>query len=679
MDIKKLSLNTILNSENLAEEFSEEERNKIALHVKEGYDMDVQSRKEWEDRMDKAMKLALQVAEEKTFPWPKCANIKFPLITIAAIQYSSRAYAALVPDYRVVKMRVVGQDPNNEKHVRAESIAQHMSYQLLEQDEGWQEDHERLLISQSIMGSAFKKSYFDSYKGHNVSEMVHSWDLVVDYYARSIETASRVTHVLYRTPNEIKERMRGGIFIEFDLESSYETTSADQTRDEVRGRTRPANDPSASQMLLEQHNWMDLDQDGYAEPYVVTYHVGTGKLVRIVRRFEGDNILYRKNRVCCITPHQYFTKYGFIPSPDGGFYDLGFGALLGPINESVNTAVNQLFDAGTMANTGGGFLGRGIRMRGGKLSFKPNEWKKLEISGDDIRKNIFPLPIRDPSQVLFQLLGLLIQYGERIGSVSDLMVGESPGQNQPATTSMAVLDQGMKVFTGIFKRTFRYMTEEFRKLFILNQKFLNPEEYYDILDKNQQDEQGIVYLDDYKKGDPKDIRPAADPEMVADSQRLLQAEALAQRAASVPGYNQALVEKKYLEAMKIQDIDQVFPLDEQGNPKIPPPPNPEVQTKMAELEFEREKFQWTQHKDIATLEMEGAKLDAEIQKLESTAILNAAKAESEQSGPQLEQLKLFIENIKSQRENITQQLGVLHGMARLEASSGNGANAEVAS
>ena len=668
MDIKHLKLEKILQSENLAEEFDNTDLNRIAAVVKSGYETDVNSRKEWEERMESAMKLALQVMEEKTFPWPKCANVKFPLITIAALQFSSRAYPALISDNRVVKTRVIGADPDGSKLARAEAISQHMSYQILEEDEAWEEEMDRLLIAIPIMGCAFKKSYFDSYKGHNVSECVHAWDLVVDYFARSIDTAARITHVIYRTPNEIKERMRGGSFLEFDIkQADLQQTPVEQTRNEIRGRT-PSNDSNASHRLLEQHVWLDLDGDDYDEPYVVTYHDPTGKICRIIRRFENEDVVFRGTRVVRIKPHRYFTKYGFIPSPDGGFYDLGFGALLGPINETVNTNINQLIDAGTMATTGGGFLGRGIRIKGGKLSFAPNEWKKVEQTGDDLRKHIIPLPVREPSGVLFNLLGLLIQYGERISSVTDMMAGENPGQNQPATTSMAVLDQGMKIFSGIFKRIYRSMKEEFRKLYILNQRFLEPQQYFEIMDTG---ETGEIALDDYRSGDPNDIKPAADPNMIADSQRLLQAEALSARSMSVPGYNQSAVEKRYLEAMKIQDINEVYPTDEQGQPVIPAPPNPEIQTTMAELEFEREKFQFEQMEKISRLEMDGLKLDAEIMKIESTAILNMAKAEGEEAGRQFDQYKADLENMKSSRENLTKQIEAMYGLAKLEASTRN--------
>ena len=175
------------------------------------------------------------------------------------------------------------------------------------------------------------------------------------------------------------------------------------------------------------------------------------------------------SKVQSITPEQYFTKYPFIPSPDGGFYDLGFGILLGPLNESINTIINQLVDAGTMANTAGGFFSRSVKLRGGNTAFNPLEWKHVDSTGDDLRKGIVPLPVREPSQVLFTLMQLLINYGERIGGAVDILTGQNPGQNTPAETTRTMAEQGMKIFNGIYKRTYRSLKLEFRKIYRLNQ------------------------------------------------------------------------------------------------------------------------------------------------------------------------------------------------------------------
>jgi chaperonin GroES len=649
-----LKLETILSSDNLADELTEEQRQHIAGKVVEGYVIDRNSRSEWEDRMESAIKLALQITEKKTFPWQNASNVKFPLVTIAALQFSSRAYPALITDNRVVKMRVIGSDQDGSKASRAERISQHMSYQVLEEDESWEEETDKLLITIPIMGCAYKKSYFDSSLGHNVSSCINPFDLVMDYYSRSVDTASRVTHTIYRTPNEIKERMREGKWLEFDIShTEHSSDSIEETRKEIRGTKEGQNDPSASQIILEQHCWLDLDGDDYSEPYVVTVHKATGKLLRIIRRFEQQDITYRKDRIVKIKAHNYFTQYGFIPSPDGGCYYLGFGVLLGPVNESVNTIINQLVDAGTLSNLQSGYLGRGIRLKGGNATFRPGEWKKVENTGDDLRKNIFPLPVREPSQVLFQLLGLLISYGERIGSVSDMMVGENPGQNQPATTSMAVLEQGLKVFSGIFKRIHRSLKEEFRKLFTLNQKFLQLEEYFEVLDTGDQEK---VTLTDYQEGDPKDVRPASDPNMIADSQLLMQAEAISQRSMTVSGYNPVEVEKLYLRAMKIPNADLLYPLNEEGKPAIEPPPDKELQTTLAELEIEKERLGLDRTTQSIELEMKFAKLEAEIEEIETRSILNLAKAEAAEEGIQLDQYKAKLETLKEHRETIKQKI-----------------------
>ena len=225
--------------------------------------------------------------------------------------------------------------------------------------------------------------------------------------------------------------------------------------------------------MIEQHLYLDLDGDGYQEPYVAIVHKASKQLLRLVPRFFTSSIEFSKDdKILSIKAEQYFTKYPFIPSPDGGFYDLGFGVLLGPLNSSINTIINQLIDAGTMANTAGGFLGRGIKIKGGNSSFAPNEWKPVESSGDDLRKSIVPLPVREPSQVLFTLLSLLINYGERIGGSVDILVGQNPGQNTPAETSRTMAEQGMKIFSGIFKRTYRSLRDEFRKQYRLNHLYL---------------------------------------------------------------------------------------------------------------------------------------------------------------------------------------------------------------
>ena len=569
-----LTIDEIVKSPNLADKFSEDDLRKIGLVVYDDWMADSLSRSEWEDRTADSMKLAMQVAEEKSFPWAGASNVKFPLITIAALQYQARAYPALINGTQIVKARVIGTDPTGEKANRASRISQFMSYQVLEEDVQWEENMDKALLIQAIVGCAFKKSYFDTFLKHNVSELVLAKDLYIPYYAESMEKASRISHLLYLSRNELIQRERQRIFLKaptLDSESGSLSNALEDLQEEATGMVKPPEDSSTPYILIEQHRYLDLDNDGYEEPYIVTIHKDSQKVARIVARFHSSDVQYtRRNNtkeVLYIEGQQYFTKYPFIPSPDGGIYDMGFGVLLGPLNESINTLVNQLVDSGTLSNTAGGFLGRGVKFRSGDNSFKPFEWKRVDSTGDDLRKGVFPLPVREPSQVLYQLLDLLINYGERIGMAVDPLVGVNPGQNTPAETSRNMISEGQKIFSAVFKRTYRSLKQEFRKLYKLNALFLNDEQdFYSLINEGT----SVIFQRDFF-GNNKDVVPAADPNVITNEQKLQQAQLLQMAASNTPGYNRYEVEKIFLQAMQIADIEKVFP-DPQGPNALPPPP-----------------------------------------------------------------------------------------------------------
>jgi len=624
-----LDLKNIILSNNVAEFLSDEDREAIGREVIHNFDIDKRSREDWEKRTEEALKLALQVVEEKSFPWPNASNIKFPLITIAALQYHARSYPALVSGTKLVKCRVFGEDKDGKLEATAKRVEDHMSFQLLEEDENWEDQMDRVLITQPIVGCAFKKSYFDSFKGHNVSEQVLAQDLVVPYFTKSLETATRISHVIYLSHNDVYERVQAGLFLDVPLSNNLKLTQdrLGMAQDQAQGVREVDEDKDKAFEFIEQHCSLDLDDDGYKEPYIVVVHRESKTLVRIVARFLPTSVSWKGDSVQRIVAENYFTKFPFIPSPDGGFYDLGFGALLGPLNDSINTLINQLIDAGTMSNTGGGFLGRGIKIRGGTQGFQPQEWKQVETAGDDLRKNIMPLPVREPSQVLFTLLSLLISYGERIGGAVDVLVGENPGQNTPAETSRTMAEQGMKIFMGIFKRTYRSLKQEYRKLYRLNQLHL-------------EDNVFGISAEDYI-GSSKAIVPAADPDMITDSQRLSQASLLLQTANPAVGYNMYEVHKFILKSYKINDIETVLP-----NPKGPnamPPFKPpqiileEIKAKAAE-EKEKIKGSITEMKVKADLQAKMAELQieaelnqAKIDQLQSDALLKLQQADSEEA------------------------------------------------
>ena len=640
----KFNINDLMYEANIADLLCKEDLATIGGQISKDFDNDLMSRSSWEKRTETSLKLALQVAETKNFPWANASNVKFPLITIAALQYHARSYPVLVDSDMPVKCRVVGEDKDGIRAARSTRVEQHMSYQLLEEDEDWESEMDKVLITQPIIGCAFKKTYYDPIRKHNISENVLAKDLVVNYWTKSLETASRVTHILQMTKNEIYERVALGLWCEISegrqqqYSSSVMGSGLQQAQDKAQGMTPPeSNDPSTPIEILEQHCTIDFDDDGYAEPYIVYVRRDNKQVARIVARYTEKDVTRNKDeKVLSIKAEQYFTKYPFIPSPDGGFYDLGFGVLLGPLNESINTIINQLVDAGTMANTAGGFLSRGIKLRGGNYSFNPMEWKHVDTTGDDLRKGIVPLPVREPSQVLYTLLDLLINYGQRISGSVDILSGQNPGQNTPAETSRTMAEQGMKIFNGIFKRTHRSLKQEFRKLYRLNQIFITENTPYVSNAKNT----GLVLVSDYE-GPVTDVMPTADPSITSDTQRLNQAAAIASRVQATPGlYNRYEAEYTFLKAMKITNIDKILP-DPNGPNAVQVPPNPKLQIEQLKIQAKQASDQLNMKMALLKLMSEAELNQAQIQKL-------TAEAESIKIGIATEGERMRIQEINMQ-------------------------------
>ena len=668
-----MKIEELLRSPNIAEMMDDEELSSLGQVMMNDINLDLNSRIEWEERNERANKLALQVVEKKTFPWPGASNVKFPLITIAAMQYHSRAYPALISNNEVVKCKVYGKDDDGEMHKRADRISRHMTYQVMEEDEGWEENTDKTLLVQAISGTAIKKSYFDPVKGHNVSELVLPNDFVVNYYTKSIPESPRVSHRILLSSNDLHERQVRGLFLKINDEPPPTTPAQSMltnAREDAQGVRMPTGDPDTPFEFFETHFWHDFDEDGYKEPYIAYIRRDTSKIYRIVARYFEDSIEYHNGEIIRIKPEQYFTKYGFVPSPDGGFYDLGYGVLLGPTNDSVNTIVNQLIDAGTMSVTGGGFLGRGVKIKGGDYSFKPHEWKRVDSTGDDLRANIFPLPIRDPNGVSFQLLQLLINYGERIAGATDIMTGVSPGQNTPAETSRNTMEQGMKVFNGIYKRTWRAMKEEFQKLYRLNQLYLPSEP----VEFEYNNELSFVLPDDYSM-DMKLVKPAADPNVVSDSQRQMQAQAVLQLATSTGGFNMYEVQKRYLDALKVSAIDQILP-DPKGPNAIKPGPSEKMQ-----IEAMKNKERETNHQlkfklGIAKLMQEAELQQAKITELQAKAVLELEQADGVKSGHAIAMLEAQIGAKRAHVDGIIKSIEMMQSLTE-EASGAKSSMSEM--
>lgn len=647
--------NSLFNQINMAGTMEEEELKALGSSLVEQIEHDKDSRSEWEDNLDEALKLADQVAEEKNTPWPGAANVKYPLLSTAAVQFHARAHPSIINSRTPVLAKVEGQR-TPEKQKRADRLTKFMSYQVMEQMDEWQDDTDRLLFILPIVGLMWRKLYWSPSLNRKVSMLASPRDVIINYHATDYVRA-RITHRLYMTDNEIIEHMRAGLFLEIPLHEEKDgkklggepVEEYDGVRDEIHGLNNSSyDDPMATREIYECHTFLDLDDDGYKEPYIVTLTT-EGDVLRIVPRYyESDVERTATGEIIKIKPIQHFIPYKFMPDHESSVYGIGFGKLLGPNNEVVNTLINQLLDAGTLANRQGGFLGKGIRVKGGVVKFKPGQWQQVQNTGDDLRKNIFPLPVREPSSVLFQLLGMLIESSQSLSSVQDMMVGKNPGQNQPFATSQAVLEQGLKVFNGIYKRIYRSLTKEFKFLAQLNFAYPEDDFYREVVD----DPQASMMMD-FDKSD-YNVCPSAEPDMVAESQRIMKGQALVQHMAQGMPLNVQEVTKRVLEMEGHDDIDMLMQT---------PPPQPDFETQL-----EMQKFQHERQKDMQEMEidrirvmsearkdmMQALKLYMQSREIEDKGVIEEARliqqATSEAAKRDLERLKI-ITDMMQMRQN----------------------------
>ncbi|MGL5733723.1 MAG: hypothetical protein ACRCYS_02560, partial [Beijerinckiaceae bacterium] len=522
-----LALKKIIDTPNLAAVADiEQTLAEIAQKVIEEYDIDKTSREDWEDRIKSAVKLSMLVAEEKSYPWKGAANIKYPLLTVAALQFNARAYPAIVNGNEVVKCQTWGGDPQGLKAARAQRVQDHMSYQLLSEQPEWEEDTDKLLVSLPIVGSMFRKVYRDPSLGRNVTRLVFPDCIVVNYRAKSLQEVPRLTEELYLYPYEIQERIRSGRFIEFDYANAM-------PEGEETGAVNDS-DKDAPHLFLEQHRLLDIDGDGYPEPYIVTVHKTSMKVCRIVANFDEESVLMDgQGKVTAIRKNEFFVHYQFLPSPDGSFYGWGFGWLLKDISETINTVTSMMVDAGHLANVQGGLVSSNLGIKEKKITLAPGEWKVIQNSMP-LNQAVMPITYPGPNPVLFELLGMLIESGKEVAAIKDVLTGEGQGKNASPTTTMALIEQGLQVFTSIYKRVHRALKAELNILAKLNKKHVTAEEYNRFLDGEAPADPAV----DYDLRD-MDINPVSDPAAVSKMQKMAKAQFIYETAKENPMINQA--------------------------------------------------------------------------------------------------------------------------------------------
>lgn len=631
---------------NIATSIDDQALMTLGQQVVSEFQIDVTSRADWRDEIDRALDIATQTAQPKQFPWNNASNVIYPLITSAALQFQARTYPALIQNRNVVKGVVWGSDKGTparvdgkpdgqvmtdpqtqqpvwvvapgEKRQRADRIGDHMSYQLLEEMSDWEEQTDTMLGVVPIEGGFVRKIFYNPVEKINCSQAIRITELVWNYHAASFKGAPRHTEIVRLYPTEIEELERSGLFIP----RVYGPGSDISDDGQPEQNPSQGNDPDAPHIFLEQHRRYDLDGDGYAEPYVVTVHQRSAQVVRITARYDADSIIMGPDGVIRITPIHHYVLYPFLPNPKSCSHPLGWGHVAKHLNETISTAINQMIDAGTLQNAGGGFIGTGLSLHSGNIAFQVGRYVPVNNKGQDIRNSVYPIPWPGPSQVLMALVELLMGAAKEVTGTQDILSGDIAKANTSPTTVLALIEQGSKMYTSIHKRIYRAMKDELDKLYALNRKHLDekrPSRY------RKGDEWLEVTQEDYRLGGG--VEPIADPTMVTDMQRLGRASVLMQMAND-PMINGMEVRRRYLEYVGVDRIDEIL---------VPPNPLP-AQLALAEKQAELSEMRAAAQKNVAQ------------------SLLFMAQARSQATGPEIELLEKLLAMTRLHLEALNTQV-----------------------
>lgn len=548
---------------NVADDIDEGELRKIGMRVAEGYEIDRNSRGDWEDRAFRSLEIAKQKREERSYPFPGAANVNYPLLTTASLQFAARAYPAICSGREIVKAKLTSGNLQGDMAARGSRVSTHMSHQLLEGMEDWEGETDMMLHQMPVIGGAGRKVFWRFEVDKPKSTWISLINLIVNQKVKSLESAPRISHSFPLYPQEVEERKRSGTFLDIDLYP-----------DSLEG-----NDDQAPLDFVEQHCYYDLDDDGFAEPWIITIHEQSEKVVRITAGFDINEVRYNGEKITRIPREDYFVIYPFIPDPEGGFYPIGFGFLLESITSIVDTTMNQMIDAGHLQNAGGGFIGSGLTFKKTELRFEPGVYHTVDALGQDIRTAIVNMEHPGPSMALFQLLTMMIDAAKQITSIQDVLTGDMTQDNVAPTTILALIEQGHKVFTAIYKRIYKSLTKEFKIIYRLNRKYLSDSAYSEVI--GQQASVSDDYADDNMV-----VCPVADPTLVTEMQRIARAQLLTQLQMQPP-YSTLLDPMKTLtRLLSAAGIDNYMEVIQQQQG-----PSPEDALKQALMQKEVEKKQ----------------------------------------------------------------------------------------
>ena len=542
---------------NLAENMDEEELEEIGSIVLDDFSSDKESRAEWEAMFERGFDLLGLKIQDTAEPFEGACTAVHPLLIESAVKFQSKASQELFPSKGPVKAQILGK-VTPDKEMQANRVQDFMNYQVTEQMPEYFDEFERMLFHLPLIGSAFKKVYYDATLKRPVSEFVPIDQFYVSYYASNLRKAERYTHVVYRSPVDLAKEIRNGLYLDLELpEASNPTlTPLSEKMDTILGLS-PTMDSDPQYTLLEQHCYLDIkdseSEEGESLPYIVTIEEQSRQVLSIRRNFKPDDPTKEKNI--------HFVHYRFVPG--FSFYGLGLMHFLGNITMTATAAMRSLVDAGQFANLPGGFKAKGVRMVGDNDPIAPGEFKEVEALGIDLSKAIVPLPYKEPSQTLFQMLGFMTTAGQKFADSTEQVVADAASYG-PVGTTMALLEASSKFFSAIHKRLHKSQREEFKLLADIDFNYLPNEYPYDVpmAERN-------IFKSDF---DGKvDIIPVSDPNIPSNAHRLMLSQMTLQMAQqSPPGmFNLEALNRSILNAVNMPNIDEILPPKPEPKPMDP--------------------------------------------------------------------------------------------------------------
>ena len=538
---------------NLVEHMEEGEIDEVASDLMQAVENDLASRRDWEETYKEGIKLLGLKYEERTEPWDGACGVFHPMITEAVVRFQSETIMETFPAAGPVKANIVGK-ATREKEEAAKRVVEDMNHQLVDVMVEFRPEHERMLWNLPSAGSAFKKVYFDTSLERQTSRFVPAEDVILPYGVSDTSTAERITHRMRKTENEVKRLMHAGFYRDVDLsEPVNHTTDLQKAKDKETGFSADHDDRYE---LLEIHTLMEMpgfedDGDGLACPYVVTILKDTGDVLSIRRNwYEEDKTRAKRD---------HFVHYQYIPGY--GAYGFGLFHLVGGFAKSATSIIRQLVDAGTLSNLPGGLKSRGLRIKGDDTPVAPGEFRDVDVASGSIRDNILPLPYKEPSATLYNLLNTIVEEGRRFAATADLKIADMSA-NTPVGTTLAILERMLKVMSAVQARVHYAFKQELRLLSAIIRDFADSSYDFEVADDQQR----------ARKSDFShvDIIPVSDPNAATMSQRVVQYQAVMQMAQAAPQiYDLPQLHRQMLEVLGVKDAEKLVPVADDQKPRDP--------------------------------------------------------------------------------------------------------------